>query len=258
MKIFEGILVFFAIFRNFLKPDRGMMLDLKSRIVFRNAVISKKIDMYYISLYHTHKFAISLFLIIYLFKMILLFSGKARLEKSSSRIKVPEIIISTLFLLTGILLLFEAAEIRNLFIIKIATVVLAIPIAFKAYKSHNRPLALLSFIMLIGAYGLAEMNKYNVIHQTDLPGDVVVDASNPEYDMISHGRALYNTQCVVCHGKDGRLQMSGAKKLTISVMSKEEIITRINTGKMTMPSYEDHFTDHEKKAITDYVISVRK
>ena len=170
--------------------------------------------MYYISLYHTHKFAVFAFLAIYVIKTILLLAGKeSMLGSFSSKIKVPERIVSILFLVTGILLLFEAAEIRTLFLFKIVVIILAIPIAMIAFKRLSKPLALLAMVMLAGGYGLAEINKHRMIHRTDLPKSVVLDASSPEYQMVLHGEALYNTQCVNCHGALGELQMSGAKDL---------------------------------------------
>ncbi len=214
--------------------------------------------MYYIALYHTHKLVITLFILIYLVKFFLLMSGKNKtLDSFSARILIPEIVVSSLFLITGVLLLLEAAEIRGLFVTKIIVVIVSVPIALKAYKSKYKALAALSFLMIIGAYGMAEMNKYMIIHTQTLPENVVTDASDPAYDMVIHGKALYDTQCVNCHGADGTLQMSGAKNLQLSNMTENQIVERINTGKMTMPPYDDFFTSHEKKAISEYILSIR-
>lgn len=214
--------------------------------------------MYYIASYHTHKLVITLFILIYLVKFILLMSGKHKtLESFSARIKIPEIIVSSLFLITGVSLLFETAEISGLMVAKIIVVGLSIPVAIKAYRGKNKLLAALSFLMIIGAYGMAEMNKYMIIHTQDLPSDVVTDASDPAYSMVIHGKALYDTQCINCHGADGTLQMSGANNLRLSKMTEDQIVERINTGKMTMPPYDDFFTNHEKKAISEYILSLQ-
>ena len=84
-----------------------------------------------------------------------------------------------------------------------------------------------------------------------------MDASDPAYDMVIHGKALYDTQCVSCHGADGTLQMSGAKNLHYSKMTENQIVERINMGKMTMPPYDDFFTNHEKKVIRNYILSLQ-
>jgi uncharacterized membrane protein SirB2 len=55
---------------------------------------------------HLHYLVVTLFLLIYVIKTILLLSNKNDLlGKFSKKIKVPEMIISTLFLLTGVFLL---------------------------------------------------------------------------------------------------------------------------------------------------------
>jgi len=51
--------------------------------------------------------------------------------------------------------------------------------------------------------------------------------------------------------------MSGAKDLTVSVMTKEEVIQRIKLGKITMIAYEDHFSAEEIDALAEYVITLR-
>ncbi len=214
--------------------------------------------MNYIAIYHTHKFVITLFILIYFIKTILIISGKDKLLDSFiSKTKIIEWVVSGLFLLTGIVLLFEAAEIRFLLVLKIIVVLLSIPIAIVAYKKRIKLLAIIPFLMLCGAYGMAEMNKYKIVHRQDLPESVIVDASDSNYDMVAHGKALYNTQCVLCHGENGELQMSGAKNLTQSKMILDQVVERVQKGKLTMPPYEDDFSSHEIDAISEYVMTLR-
>lgn len=213
----------------------------------------------YTGLFHTHKTVVILFILIYLIKTILLVTGrKESLKNFSGKIKIIEIVISSLFLITGVWLLLTTSEIRPLFIGKLALVVIAVPLAVIGFSKEKKAMGVLAFLLIISAYGLAEMNKTSMLKRLELPNDIIVDASSPDYDMISHGKALYNTQCVVCHGENGNLRMSGAKDMTVSVMTREEVIQRINAGKLTMPSYEDHFTDYEKRAISEYVLTLRQ
>ena len=212
----------------------------------------------YIGLYHTHKFMVIIFLIIYLIKIYLLLSGKSEsLTTFTKRFKIPEMAVSVLFLLTGIGLLMTAAEIRPIFIGKLAAVFVAIPLAIIGFKKQNKVMASLSFILLISAYGMAEMNKKSVLTRLDLSEDIIIDVSSADYNMVTHGQALFNTQCVMCHGENGDQQMSGAKDLTVSQMESEEVLLRLNQGKLTMPPYADHFTEHEKNAIVEYVMTLR-
>jgi len=211
----------------------------------------------YTGLYHTHKTVVILFILIYLIKTVLLVTGrKDTLRTFSSKIKVAEIVISSIFLITGVWLLFTTSEIRPLFIVKLAMVVIAVPIAMIGFRKENA-MGVLAFVLIIGAYGVAEMNRKAMLRTMDLPKNVVVDASDPGYDIQVHGKALFQNQCSVCHGEDGNLQMSGAKDLTVSVMTKEEVIQRIKLGKITMIAYEDHFSAEEIDALAEYVITLR-
>lgn len=211
----------------------------------------------YTGLYHSHKLLVILFILIYLIKTILLVTGrKDTLKTFSSKIKVAEIIISSLFLITGVWLLFTTSEIRPLFIVKLAMVVIAVPIAMVGFRKEN-VMGVLAFVLIIGAYGVAEMNRKAMLKTMDLPNNVVIDTSDPAYDVQLHGKALFQNQCSVCHGEDGNLQMSGAKDMTLSEITKEEVIHRIKVGKLTMISYEDHFTASEIEALAEYVMTLR-
>lgn len=49
------------------------------------------------------------------------------------------------------------------------------------------------------------------------------------------GMRLYERNCSNCHGMDGRLGNSGAKDLTASKMTDEQIIEILEEGKNAMP-----------------------
>ena len=109
---------------------------------------------------HTHLLVVILFLLIYLIKTTLLLMNKQEtLMKFSKMVKVPEMIVSTLFLVTGIYMLTQVPEIKSLLIIKIAAVFLSIPLAVIGFKKQNKILAVASLLLIVGAYGLAEMSK---------------------------------------------------------------------------------------------------
>ena len=72
---------------------------------------------------HTHLLTVILFLAIYLIKTVLLLMNKEEaLAKFSKIFKVPEMIISFLFLGTGIYMMIQLPEIKSLLIITISVI----------------------------------------------------------------------------------------------------------------------------------------
>jgi mono/diheme cytochrome c family protein len=49
------------------------------------------------------------------------------------------------------------------------------------------------------------------------------------------GKELFGLHCSSCHGMDGKLGNSGAKDLTLSQMTDEEILLIIHEGRKAMP-----------------------
>jgi mono/diheme cytochrome c family protein len=213
--------------------------------------------MPFIAFYHTHKLVVSLFIIIYLIKAILLLMGsRDALIKFNRIVKIPEMIISALLFITGITMLSKIADFTALFAIKLTLVIIAIPIAVIAYKKYNKVLAVLALFMLISAYGLAEMFKAQFGKKHDII-EVVTNPADSRYDITAHGTALFKAQCVVCHGADGKANYSGAKDLTLSTKTAAEIIETIKHGKNTMPKMADIYSEQELKALAEYVKSLR-
>ena len=51
-------------------------------------------------------------------------------------------------------------------------------------------------------------------------------------------QALFIKRCATCHGSEGNLQLSGAKNITLSQLSSDEIKNQIIHGKGGMPPFE--------------------
>ena len=69
---------------------------------------------------------------------------------------------------------------------------------------------------------------------------------------------LYQKKCSICHGDDGKLAVAGAKDLTKSILSVEEIDAQIAFGKGTMPPHKDVLTKEEIRAIAEFTLTLRK
>jgi len=208
-------------------------------------------------LLHTHKLVVILFLLIYLAKTALLLANKADMLKSFTKMaRIPEIVISALFLVTGAVMLFQLPQIHMYMWIKIAAVFASVPLAVVGFKRSNKALATLSFVLLMASYGLAEMSR-NAPAQ-ELAAGVITDATQSGYDMQLHGKAVYEANCTACHGDDGALGAVGAKNLAISQLTTEETIQIIANGKNAMPKYKKTLSEQDIQAVAAYIQKLRK
>ncbi len=66
---------------------------------------------------------------------------------------------------------------------------------------------------------------------------------------------LYNTNCGICHGKNGRKGLAGARILPESKLTVEERIEIIKYGKGQMMPYEKLLSEEEIKAIAEYTMT---
>jgi mono/diheme cytochrome c family protein len=69
---------------------------------------------------------------------------------------------------------------------------------------------------------------------------------------------LYNGKCGICHGADGSMQNAGAKDLTTSVLSREDVMNRILYGYGTMPPQKGILSPEQVEALTDFAIALRR
>lgn len=183
----------------------------------------------------THYVVVTLFFLLYFVKTILLLANKKeQLRSLTKKTKVFEMVLSFLFLGTGIWLMFQVAEIKMLLIIKISLVFLSIPLAIIGFKQGNKLLAVLSFLMLTAAFGLAEMS-----------------GKRNEAKAGANTEELYVNNCASCHGKDGKLGLSGATDLTATQLSADSITSIILNGRNMMP--KTNLSQEQAKDIATYV-----
>ncbi|MDP2386043.1 MAG: cytochrome c [Bacteroidota bacterium] len=192
-----------------------------------------------------HVISVILFLLIYFVKTILLISNKEdALTKLTKALKVPEMIVSFVFLATGVYLLTQIPEIKPLLIAKIGLVFLSIPIAIIGFKKRNKILGALALLMITASYGLAEIAAKN-------KAKVSAGAVTPEGTI--NAEVLYTDNCALCHGSDGKLGMTGAKDLSVTQMPKDSIQQTILTGKGTMKAVP--LSQEQAAAIAEYVLT---
>lgn len=198
-----------------------------------------------------HRILVSLFLLHYVVKgILLLINQHTGLEKYSKITKVPEMILSVLFLASGVYLLIYGSNLHFLQYIKIACVLTSIPIAVIGFKKKKKFLAVLSIFLLIAAYGLAEVAKKKQRTQT-------VDTESIDIDTADQGKIVYNQLCSRCHGDNGDAMIAGAKNLKISTLTSVEISTIIMKGQGGMPAFEN-LSESQLKAVVQYTESLKQ
>lgn len=204
----------------------------------------------YTGMLHTHTLVVTLFLLLYLVKTFLLVTRKEEtLRLVTVKTQWAERIISVLFLATGIYLYLNSGNITWKLHLKIGLVFASVPLAIIGFKRKKTILAILSVLLLIAAYGLAEMNKKSVTRK-EKPA---IPVNGSELDA---GQALYASYCQSCHGTDGALGLSGAKDLRVSTLTTEEKKDLIRNGKGAMPA-QTQLTDAEVDAVVRYTETLR-
>jgi len=71
-----------------------------------------------------------------------------------------------------------------------------------------------------------------------------------------NAQAVFIKRCATCHGSEGNLQLSGAKNITASQLSADEIKNQIRHGKAGMPPFESMLTVQEIDALTAYCMKL--
>jgi mono/diheme cytochrome c family protein len=202
----------------------------------------------YKAIFYTHLVSVNLFLLIYLVKTILLLANKNEaLAKFTKMVKVPEMIVSTLFLITGIYMLTQIPEIKPLLIIKIIAVLASIPLAVIGFKKGKKALAVIAFLLIVGAYGLAEMSKKQKSSSVETPAATSLN-----------GQGIYTENCSRCHGDDGKAGLMGATDLSASSISVDEKMLIIKNGKGAMDPFAGQLTDEQIKAVAEFTETLKK
>ena len=81
--------------------------------------------------------------------------------------------------------------------------------------------------------------------------------SNSEAE-ITLGEELYNNNCAVCHGLDGKLGAGGASDLTVSKLTKGETKDVVEKGRGGMPPQNHIFSNrNEIDEVVDFVMTMK-
>lgn len=206
-----------------------------------------------------HIASASLFLLDYVIKTILLLIGSSSLEGYKKVTKVLSMIISTVFLATGIYLIAKIGmgNIGGWFHLKLTLVIVGLVVGIIGFKKNNKALALLSTILFLYVYGVSETKDAKLGIGKPSMGNVVTDTADASYDILAHGKMVYTNQCLRCHGEDGKAGINGASNLTASMCENRGLVGIIRNGRNLMPAFKDLLNEQEVLAVAEYVKSLR-
>lgn len=204
----------------------------------------------YTGMKHLHLLMVALFIISLIIKTILLFINKDKFDSYKKKTKIPEMITTILFLITGIVMIvMKDAKFHYLIWIKIALILGAIPVTIIAFKKKYKYLALIGTFLFLMIYGIAEMaGKKAYIEK--------VEVAEYEAGSLKHGQALFKANCQSCHGETGDKGLGGAKNLKTSTLSDVEVKSIIMNGSGSMPPYKD-LTEQEIEGLKIYIKTLR-
>lgn len=201
----------------------------------------------YSGLKHLHILLILPFVISVLIKAILLITNSDQFDGYRKNTKVPEMVITMLFLVTGIIMIsMRGGGLHYFFYIKLTVIAAATILAIIGFKKKNKILGLISTVLFILTIGLALKSGNNMkeVH-VDIP------ATDPNY-----GKALYDANCATCHGVGGAKQLGKAADLTATEMTALQIGYIITDGLESMNAFKT-LDSVEVKAIGDYALTLK-
>jgi uncharacterized membrane protein SirB2 len=225
---------------------------------------------------HLHITVVIIFLLTFIFKTcLLLMNNLALLEKVRAKTKILEMVIGSLILLTGVYLLFITRNGQLYMIVKIILVLAAIPLGIIGLKKNSKIMAILSSVIFIYVYGVAETRSlyFNIGRTPSDPIKEMPDTSKDtgieegveteilnlnEETSLDNAKSIYNSQCVQCHGPQGNLGVGGAKDLSISTLTDAEKEAIITNGKGLMAPFKYSLTEQEINQMVKYVNTFKK
>jgi len=210
---------------------------------------------------HLHVTIVSLFLIFMLFKTVLLLANKNQfLDQVRAKTKIADMILGTLIIVTGVGLIAFKGSMSLYLYIKVIAVFAAIPLGIIGLKRGKKALAVLSVVLLVYAYGVAETKSYKFKKdkfsvENSGSADAVLDSNKAT--LVANGKAIYTQLCIECHGADGKKGLFKASDLTASVMSRQEKINIVTNGKGTMAKFDSQLAEEDIEAVVSYIETLK-
>lgn len=177
-----------------------------------------------------------------------------RIKRISKMLSVPHMVLATLFLITGIYLVFRSPSGTEMFVwVKVGLVIAAIPLGIIGMKNRNAGIGGLAFILLCLAMIIA-FTKPQFLRSVSKSSKASLLPATP----VEAGRDLFfSLNCILCHGKSGDAGFQGSKNLKATALDDKEIEERIRKGKGVMPP-NPSLTDPEMKNLLAFIRSLKE
>lgn len=205
-----------------------------------------------------HTASAILFILDYLVKSILLVTdNSSTLDKYKGYTKVISMVISTVFLVSGIYLISQIGmkTIGGWFHLKLTLTIVALVLGIIGFKKRNKAMVLISAFFFVYIYFLSTTKSVK-LKKANLDG-IVTDTTATNYNELAHGKAIYINNCLRCHGEDGKAGINGASNLTASMCENRGLVGIIKHGRNLMPGFKDQLSEIEINAVATYVKSLR-
>jgi mono/diheme cytochrome c family protein len=207
---------------------------------------------------HLHITITSIFLLIYLVKVFLLTAEKTEaFNKFRSKTKIADMILGSLIIITGVFLTVKAPVIETYLIVKIALVIVSIPLGIIAMKKANKTMAIVVLAIYFYVFLIARAGSLTLQKTAYVTPKATLNASSGAI-VTDEGKIIFEAKCALCHGTDGKLMLNGAKDLSVSKLTKAEAIEMIKAGKGLMPGFKDELNEQQLTALADYAEGLRK
>lgn len=202
-----------------------------------------------IGILHTHTTVVILFLVLFLFKALLLFAGKNDLLDSiRAKTKVLDMILGTLILATGAYLMSIVGQRDTWLWVKLFSVVLLIPVSIVGIKKSNKALVALGLVGFLYFYGVAETRSL-----TMKPTNYAELAASGADETLYSAEVIYANECQRCHGMNGDAEVYKAYNLKTSKLNAQQATDIIRNGRGTMKGYEKRLNDEQINAVAEYI-----
>lgn len=82
--------------------------------------------------------------------------------------------------------------------------------------------------------------------------------SNSSNGGVVSGEQVYSDNCLICHGKDGKAQMSGATDLSTSVLTHDATVEVVTHGRNGMRPFGSQLSKNEIDAVVKHIETLRE